>query len=149
MIQNTWYRTLTRAARTTWCTLTKVASSVFTASQFDEERTLTGTPSGFAAGSKGDSGSEHASGSEGASSSKEASRYKEASASHGSIVPAAAFHSASSDKVDSVYSTPEPLIDVPTPIADQPNRCCVEGQYLLECPYGILIFSGILLRQLI
>lgn len=38
-------RTPIRAARTSWWTPKKVASGVFTASQSDEERILTGTPS--------------------------------------------------------------------------------------------------------
>ena len=46
-----------RAARAPKATPKKVASSVVTASQSDEERTLTGTPSGSATNEEGASGS--------------------------------------------------------------------------------------------
>ena len=61
-------QTPTRAARITKGTPKKVASGVVTASQFDAERTLAGTPSRFTSGSEGASGSEEASDAESAHS---------------------------------------------------------------------------------
>ena len=49
--------TPSRAARAARATPKKVASSVVAASQFDEERTLTGTPFGSANNDEGESGS--------------------------------------------------------------------------------------------
>ena len=136
MIQNTWYRTLTRAARTTWCTSTKVASSVFTASQFDEERTLTGTPFGSSTLDEG------ASGSIGVSRSEEASGSPE--------VPtlAIAAKSASYDEADSSESTPGSPTHAVIPVADQPNRWCVDGQYQVYSDAMFLNNKGVMTRTL-
>ena len=49
--------TTSRASRATRATPTKVASGVVTASQYDKERTMTGTPSGSATNEEGSSGS--------------------------------------------------------------------------------------------
>ena len=81
--------TPSRAARAARATPKKVASDVVTASQSDEERTLTGTPSGSAINEEG------ASGSLGASWSEEASGSAEVPAR------ATAAASASSDEADS------------------------------------------------
>ena len=78
-----------RAARAPRATPKMVASGVVTASQSDEERTLTGTPSGSATNEVG------ASGSLGVSWSEEASGSAEVPA------PATAAASASSDEADS------------------------------------------------
>ena len=59
----------THAARTTRATHIKVALGGVIASQYEEERILTGTPSGSASKSEGASGSADASGSKKVSSS--------------------------------------------------------------------------------
>ena len=98
--------TLSRAARAPRATPKKVASGVVTASQSDEERTLTGTPSGSATNEEG------ASGSLGVSWSEEASGSAEVPA------PATAAASASSDEADSSDSTSGAPAQVPTPASD-------------------------------
>ena len=85
--------TPSRAARAPRATPKTVASGVVTASQSDEERTLTGTPSGSATNEEG------ASGSLGVSWSEEASGSAEVPS------PATAAASASSDEADSSDST--------------------------------------------
>ena len=95
----------------------KVAFSVVTTSQSDEERTLTGTPSGSA------THEEEASGSLGVSWLEEASGSAEIPASTASA------SSASYDDVDNYDFTPDFLTGALTPITDFPNRCCVDGQY--------------------
>ena len=85
--------TPSRAARVPRATPKKVASGVVTASQSDEERTLTGTPSGSATNEEG------ASGFLGVSWSEEASGSAEVPA------PAAAAASASFDEADSSEAT--------------------------------------------
>ena len=82
-------QTTIRAARTTRGMPKKVASDVVTSSQSDEERTLTGTPSGSTTNEEG------ASGSLGVSWCGEASGSAEVPA------PATAAASASSDEPDS------------------------------------------------
>ena len=81
--------TPSRASRATRATPKKVASGVVTASQSDEERTLTGTPSGSATNEEG------ASGSIGVPWSEEASGSAEVPA------PATTAASASSDEANS------------------------------------------------
>ena len=83
-----------------------MASGVVTASQSDEERTLTGTTSRSAANEEG------ASGSLGISWSEEASGSAEVHA------PATAAASASSDEADSSDSTSGLPAQVPTPATD-------------------------------
>ena len=78
-----------RLARATRATPKTVASGVVTASQSDEERTLTGTPSGSATNEEGESGSL------GVSWSEEASGFAEVPA------PATTAASALSDEADS------------------------------------------------
>ena len=80
-----------------------------TASQFDEERTLTGTPFGSATHEEGVSGSLGVSWSEEASGSAEIP------------VPATAALSASFDEANSPDSTPGSPTGALTPVADQPN----------------------------
>ena len=99
-----------RAARAPRATPKIVASGVVTASQSDEERTLTGTPSGLATNEEGTSGSLGVSWSEEASGSAEVP------------APATDAASASSDQADSSYSTSGAPAKVPTPASDQPNR---------------------------
>ena len=97
--------------------LKKVASGVVTASQFDEEHTLTGTPSGSSTHEEG------AYGSLGVSWSEEA---------FGSIevpTPAKDAQSASSNEDDSPDSTRGSPIGALTSIFDQPNQWCVDGKY--------------------
>ena len=106
-----------------------VASSIFISSESDEERTLTGTPSGTTAGLEGASDYEEASKFEGASGSEKAYGYEDVSPLHGPTIPAAPIHFSSSDEADNADFTPAPLTDVPAPVADQPNRWCVGGQY--------------------
>ena len=109
--------TPSRAARAARDTPKKVASNVVTASQSDEERTLTGTPSRSATNKEG------AFGSLGVSWSEEASGSAKVPA------PATAAASASSDEVDSSESTPGSPARALTPVTDQPNWWCVEGQF--------------------
>ena len=87
-----------------------MASSVVTASQSDEESTLTGTPSGSATHEEGASGSLRVSWSDEASSSAEVP------------APTTAAASALSDEADSSDSTSGAPAQVPTPAFDQPNR---------------------------
>ena len=95
-----------RAARAPRATPKTVASGVVTASQSDEERTLTGTPSGSATNEEGTSGSLGVSWSEEASGSAEVP------------APATAEASASSDEADSSDSTSGLPAQVPTPATD-------------------------------
>ena len=87
----------------------KVASSVVTASQFDEERTLVGTPSWYV------THEERVSGTLGVLWSKEASKSAQIP------VPATAAPSASSDEAETPSSTTGSLTGALTPLADQHN----------------------------
>ena len=113
-----------------------MASIVVTASQSDEERTLTGTPYGSATNEEG------ASGSLGVSWSEEASESAE--------VPALATYaqSASSDEADSCESTPGSHTRALTPVADQPYRWCVDGQYQVSLDSKFLNDKGVMTRTL-
>ena len=102
--------TPSRAARATRATPKKVAFGVVSASQFDKERTLTGTPSGSATHVEGESGSSGVSWSEEASGSAEVH------------APSTATQSSSSDEDDNSKSTPISPSGALTPIAEQPNR---------------------------
>ena len=92
-------------------------SGVVTASQSDEERTLTGAPARSATHEEGASGSLEVLWSE------EASRYAEVP------TPATVAQSASSYEEDSSESNPGSPTRAPTPVFDQSNRWCVDGQY--------------------
>ena len=98
-----------RASRVPRATPKKEASGVVTASQSDEERTLTGTPSGSATNEEGAFGSLGVSWSEEASSSTEVP------------APASAATSASSDEAENSESTSISPAQVPTAATDQPN----------------------------
>lgn len=119
--------TPTPTARATRGTPQKVAFGVVTPSQFDEDRTLTSTPSCSASSSEGLSGSEAATCSNSAHflglNDSAASGFKSRGATH-SKVPA---RQASSDEAYSSESTPEPQEDVPTPVPEDRNRWCVSG----------------------
>ena len=99
-----------------------MASGVVTASQSDEDRTLTGTPSWSVTHEEGVSGSF------GASWLEEASEPAEVPA------PATTAQSASSDAL--------------TAVADQPNRWCVDGQYQVYSDVKFLNDKGVMTRTL-
>ncbi|XP_027767504.1 LOW QUALITY PROTEIN: myristoylated alanine-rich C-kinase substrate-like, partial [Solanum pennellii] len=128
--------TPSRAARAPRATPKKVASGVVTASQSDEERTLTGTPSGSATNEEG------ASGSLGVSWSEEASGSAEVPA------PTSAAASASSDEADSSESTSGSPAQAPTPATNQPNRLCVDGQFQVYSDAKFLTDKGVMTRTL-
>ena len=109
--------TLSYAARAPRATPKEVASGVITASQLDEERTLTGTPSWSATNEEGTSGSLRVSWSEEASGSAEVP------------TPATAAASTSFNEADSSDSTFSSPAQVPTPATNQPNRWCVDGPF--------------------
>ena len=113
-----------------------MASGVVTASQSDEERTLTGTPSGSATNEEG------ASGSLGVSWSEEASGFAEVPA------PTTVAASASSDEADSSESTSGSPAQVPTPATYQPNRWCVDGQFKVFSDAKFLTDKGVMTRTL-
>ena len=124
-----------RAARAPRATPKKVASGVVTASQSDEERALTGTPSGSAANEEG------ASGSLGVPWSEEASGSVEVPA------PATATVSASSDEANSSESTSGSPAQALTPATDQPNRWCVDGQFQVYSDANFLTDKGVMTRK--
>ena len=109
--------TPSRAARADRATPKKVAYGVVTASQSDEERTLSGTPSGSATNEEG------ACGSLGVLWSKEASGSDEVPA------PSTTAASATSDEADSSETTLGSPAHALTPSTNQPNRWCVDGQF--------------------
>ena len=113
-----------------------MASSVVFVSQSHEERTLTGTPSGSVTQEEGASGSLGVLWSEKISGSADIS------------AAATATQSYSSDEGDSHDSTPRPPIGVPTPIADQPNRWCVDGKYQVYSDAKLLNDKGVMTRTL-
>ena len=113
-----------------------MASGLVTASQSDEERTLTGTPSGSTTNEEG------ASGSLGVSWSEEASGSAEVPA------PATAAASVSSDDAESSDSTSGALAQVPTPASDQPNRWCVDDQFQVYSDAKFLTDKGVMTRTL-
>ena len=96
-----------------------VASGIVTASQSDEERTLTGTVSWS----------------------------EEASGSAEVPPPATAAASASSDEADSSESTSGSPAQVPTPATYQPNRWCVDGQFQVYSDAKFLTDKGVMLER--
>ena len=128
--------TPSRAARAPRAIPKKVAYSVVTASQSDEERTLTVTPSGSATNEEG------ASGSLGVSWSEEASGSAEVPA------PATAAASTSADEADSSESTSGSPAQAPTPATDQPKRWCVDGQFQVYSDAKFLTDKGVMTRTL-
>ena len=128
--------TPSRVARAPRATPKTVAFSAVTASQSDEDRTLTGTPSRSATNE------------EGASGSLGISRYEEASGSDEVPAPATAAASASSDEADSSDSTSGAPVQVPTPASEQPNWWCVEGKFKVYSDAKILTDKGLMTRIL-
>ena len=128
--------TPSRDARAARATSKKVASNVVTDSQSDEECTLIDTPSGSATQEEGVSGSLGVLWSEKISGSADIS------------AAATATQSYSSDEGDSHDSTPRPPIGVPTPVADQPNRLCVDEQYQVYSDAKFQNDKGIMTRNL-
>ena len=126
----------TSTPRATRATPKKVASSVVTVSLSDEERTLTGTPSGSATNEEGESVSL------GVSWSEEASESAEVPA------PATATALASSEEADSSDSTSGLPAQAPTPATDQFNRWCVNGQFQVYSDAKFLTDKGVMTRTL-
>ena len=110
----------------------KFASSVVTNSQFDEERTLTGTPFGSVTDEEGTSGSLGVLWSEEASGSVEVP------------TPVTVAESASSDEVDSSEFKPGSPARALTPVTDQPNWWCVDGQYQVYSDAKFLNDKGVM-----
>ena len=114
----------------------KVASRVVTTSQSDEERTLTGKPSGSATNEEGASGSLGVSWSEEASGSADVSAHATAAAS------------SSTDEADSSDSTSGSPAQVPTLATDRPNRWCVDRQFQVYSDAKFLTDKGLMTRKL-
>ena len=128
--------TPSRAARDARATPRKVTSGLVTTFQSDEERTLTDTPS------RSTTHGEGASGSLGVSWLEEASRSAEV------LAAATAAQSISSDEADSLQSTPGSPTRALTPVADQPNRWYVDGQYQVYLDAKFLNDKGVMTRTL-
>ena len=62
--------------------------------------------------------------------------------------PATTAHFASSDEVDNFYSTFGSPTRVLTPVADHPNRWCVDGQYQVCSHANFLNDKGFMTRTL-
>ena len=73
---------------------------------------------------------------------------EEASGSAEVPAPATVAQSALSDEADSSESTPESPIRALTPVADQPNRWCVDGQYQVYLDAKFLNEKGFMTRTL-
>ena len=114
----------------------KVAFGVVTASQSDEERTLTGTPSGSATNE------------EGAFVSLGVSWSEEASGSAEVPAPATATASASSEEADSSDSTSGSPAQTPTLATDHPNWWCVDGQFQVYSDAKFLTDKGVMTQTL-
>ena len=127
--------TPSRASRATRATPKKVASGVVTASQSDEERTLTGTPSGSATNEYGASGSFGVLWSEEASGSAEVP------------TPATAVASSSYDEADSSENTPGSPAHALTPATDHPNRFCIDGHFQVYSNAKFLNDKGVMTRH--
>ena len=123
-------------ARDARVTPKKVASDVVTASQSDEEHTLIGIPSGSATNEEGVSGSLGVSWSEEAFGSVEVP------------TPSTAASSASSDEAEILESTPGSPAFALTPVTDQPNRWCVDGQFQVYSDAKFLTDKGVMTRTL-
>ena len=74
----------------------------------------------------------------------EVSKYEEASDSTEVPAPATAAVSASSDEADSSDSTSGSPAQVPTPATNQPNRCCVDGQFQVYSDAKFLTDKGVM-----
>ena len=113
-----------------------MAFGVVTASQSDAERTLTGIPSRSATNE------------EGASSSLGVSWSEETSDSAEVPAPATAAASASSYEADSLESTPGSPARALTPVTNQPNRWCVDGQFQVYSDTKFFNENGVMTRTL-
>ena len=111
-------------------------SSVVTASQCDEELTLTGRPSRSPTHEEGASGSLGVSWSEKAFGSAEV------------LALATDAQSSSYDEADSSDSTPDASTRALTTVADQPNRWCVNRKYQVYSYAKFLNDKGIMTRTL-
>ena len=128
--------TPSRVARAATATPKKVESDGVTTSHSDEERTLTGTPSGSTTHEEETSGSLRVSWSE------------EASGSANVPAPSTAAQSTSSYEADSAESTPSSPTRALTPVADQPNQWGVDGQYQVYSEAKFLYKKGVMTRTL-
>ena len=73
---------------------------------------------------------------------------QEASDSAEVPAPATAAASASSELVDSSYSTSGSPAQVPTPATDHPNRWCVDGQFQVYSDAKFLTDKGVMTQTL-
>ena len=128
--------TPSRASRVARATPKKVASGIVAASESDEERKLTDTPSRSA------TNEEETSGSLGVSWSEKASGSAEVRA------PTTAAQFDSFDEADSLKSTPGSPTCGLTLVVNQSNRWCVNGQYQDYSDAKFLNDEGVMTRTL-
>lgn len=117
--------TPTLASRATWCTPKKVDPCVVIASQSDEQRSLTGTPSRSTSSFEGASGSEESSSSESAQSTGLNEATADGFGSQGATPLAVPSCHISPDEALNSKSTLVPQHEVPALVGDEPNLWCV------------------------